>query len=325
MNNLSSNNPLRASSLYCMNNDNDTVVSGMTEISGGSFPVNNNNSINNNITTRQQHNNSHSHHNNNFFDPIVEEDDEIVDGSLNAYDDGSNSRKSVMSRGTTTTTNNKNNNSGGATGSFITNDHQPPQRRPPLGRLNSNNSLMSNNAQSVVSSQERHRPSAQPLLSQQRGHEPQLQQSYTSSLQDDQQSTTTTSYDNTRLVTHTLKRENAIREINVQNYQDDNSILNADEVTSLPEEYVCDEYGVRYHPKKLNESLLPTKTILNDVDEEDNKYQSLNSQYDNNYNSPFNTKNRKWYTILTIIAAVTLALCGLIQSLTLLKDDDRSS
>ena len=258
----------------------------------------------------------------------MEEDDEIVDGSLNdnnnSYDDGSNSRKSVISRGTTTTTNNKNNNSGGATGSFITNDHQPPQRRPPLGRLNSNNSLMSNNAQSVVSSQERHRPSAQPLLSQQRGHEPQLQQSYTSSLQDDQ-STTTTSYDNTRLVTHTLKRENAIQEINVQNYQDDNSILNADEVTSLPEEYVCDEYGVRYHPKKLNESLLPKTTTLNDENDEDNQYQSLNSQYYDTYNSPFNTKNRKWYTILTIIAAVTLALCGLIVSLTLLKDDDRSS
>ena len=53
-------------------------------------------------------------------------------------------------------------------------------------------------------------------------------------------------FDNTRHTMHNPK-ESAIREVNVADHQEE--ITGSDELSSLPEEYVLDGYGNRWHPK----------------------------------------------------------------------------
>jgi len=130
-----------------------------------------------------------------------------------------------------------------------------------------------------------------------------------------------TVYDNTRLATHT---DHSCEEINIANYQNTNIIIDADEVVTItpssyegqtvPDEWLYDENGNRYHPKKNTED--PTATLPQD--ENKDQLTLLQGRYDE-YDSPFH-KRRKLYTIITICAAVVLALTGLVLSFTSLKD-----
>jgi len=132
-----------------------------------------------------------------------------------------------------------------------------------------------------------------------------------------------TVYDNTRLSTHTPK-DQSCEEINVTNYQNTNIIIDADEVVTItpssyegqtvPDEWLYDENGNRYHPKKNTED--PTATLPQD--ENKDQLTLLQGRYDE-YDSLFH-KRRKLYTIITICAAVVLALTGLVLSFTSLKD-----
>lgn len=132
-----------------------------------------------------------------------------------------------------------------------------------------------------------------------------------------------TVYDNTRLATHN-PMDHSCEEINVTNYQNTNIIIDADEVVTIipssyegqtvPDEWLYDENGNRYHPKKNTED--PTANLPQD--ENKDQLTLLQGRYDE-YDSPFH-KRRKLYTVITICAAVVLALTGLVLSFTSLKD-----
>ena len=130
-------------------------------------------------------------------------------------------------------------------------------------------------------------------------------------------------YGNTRLPTHSPKNNSSTQELNVVHFQDTDDIIDADEVTPIPNEYLCDEYGNRYHPKKNDvetQSLIPMTT---------SRRASLEMIYNDEYNDEYISspllfsQKRKWYTITTILAAIILALLGLSLSITSLKSSSR--
>lgn len=128
---------------------------------------------------------------------------------------------------------------------------------------------------------------------------------------DEQQNILLLAYDNARLPTHKPKLY-ATQEINVSDYQD--VVHDADEVSSLPEDYLLDEYGNRYHPSKmdeLRERLLSeaTRPRKNDV------ITLLSSSESHGMSTSLIEKKRLWLSLVTILAAATLAIVGIVLSI----------
>lgn len=123
-------------------------------------------------------------------------------------------------------------------------------------------------------------------------------------------------FDNTRYAMHQPKVE-ATREVNVALFQD--LIEDADEIASLPKEYVLDSFGNRFHPIKD-----PEDSVEKDLPSNRPEFELFTiDNADEPYGSPF-SKKRKWYSIVTICAAVTLALSGICISVyTLSSSPDR--
>ena len=103
-------------------------------------------------------------------------------------------------------------------------------------------------------------------------------------------------------------KESAIREVNVADHQEE--ITGSDELSSLPEEYVLDGYGNRWHPKvepeRVQEGERRSEFELSDA-----------GGYSDDYAYPF-PKKRRLHTAVAISAAallVALALATSIRSL----------
>ena len=140
--------------------------------------------------------------------------------------------------------------------------------------------------------------------------------------QDEQQNILLSAYDNSRLPTHNPKTY-ATQEINVVDYQD--VIYDADELSSLPEEYLLDEYGNRYHHSsmKVRERLLHS--------EQQQQHQQQTSKNNDTVtlllpsSSSLESKRRWTTSLVTILATVALAVMGIIFSIQSLYIIDYSS
>ncbi|KAL7545954.1 hypothetical protein ACHAWF_009307 [Thalassiosira exigua] len=120
-------------------------------------------------------------------------------------------------------------------------------------------------------------------------------------------------YDNARLPHHAPK-EDATREVDVSRHQD--AIDGADEVSSLPGEYVLDEWGDRYHPKDEPGETEEAKTAKKKREELE-VLPPMRSGYEPS-RSPFSRK-RNAYSLVTIAAAALLALAGVVASVRSLR------
>mmetsp|Transcript_30322 Transcript_30322/g.63348 ORF Transcript_30322/g.63348 Transcript_30322/m.63348 type:complete len:1040 (-) Transcript_30322:508-3627(-) len=118
-----------------------------------------------------------------------------------------------------------------------------------------------------------------------------------------------TAFDNTRYAMHEPKVE-ATQEVNVALYQD--LIKGADEIASLPGDYVLDSFGNRYHPKKVEEENVPEE---NDPLTKGPEFELLAVRGDDEPFKDAFSKKRKWYSLVTLCSAVALALVGLCMSI----------
>eukprot|EP00580_Thalassiosira_gravida_P016026 CAMPEP_0201666090 /NCGR_PEP_ID=MMETSP0494-20130426/7031_1 /ASSEMBLY_ACC=CAM_ASM_000839 /TAXON_ID=420259 /ORGANISM="Thalassiosira gravida, Strain GMp14c1" /LENGTH=1024 /DNA_ID=CAMNT_0048145175 /DNA_START=50 /DNA_END=3124 /DNA_ORIENTATION=+ len=118
-----------------------------------------------------------------------------------------------------------------------------------------------------------------------------------------------TAFDNTRYAMHEPKVE-ATQEVNVALYQD--LIEGADEIASLPEDYVLDSFGNRYHPKKEEGE---NRAKKDDPLMKGPEFELFAVSGDDEPFKDAFSKKRKWYSLVTICSAVALALVGLCMSI----------
>ena len=147
--------------------------------------------------------------------------------------------------------------------------------------------------------------------------------------QDEQQNILLSAYDNARLPTHNPKSY-ATQEINVSDYQD--VIYDADELSSLPEEYLLDEYGNRYHTSRMvRERLLHSEQQQQQQPQQQTSKSNdtvlllLPSSSSSSSSSLLDSKRRWTTSLVTIFAAVALAIMGIIFSIQSLSNIDYSS
>jgi hypothetical protein len=142
--------------------------------------------------------------------------------------------------------------------------------------------------------------------------------------QDEQQNILLSAYDNARLPTHNPKSY-ATQEINVSDYQD--VIYDADELSSLPEEYLLDEYGNRYHTSRMvRERLLHSEQQQQQQQQTRTNNDTVTLLLPSSSSSSLLDSKRRWTTsLVTIFAAVALAIMGIIFSIQSLSSIDYSS
>ena len=142
--------------------------------------------------------------------------------------------------------------------------------------------------------------------------------------QDEQQNILLSAYDNSRLPTHNPKTY-ATQEINVLDYQD--VIYDADELSSLPEEYLLDEYGNRYHHSsmKVRERLLHSEQQQQHQQQTSKNNDTVTLLLPSSSSSSLESKRRWTTSLVTIFATVALAVMGIIFSIQSLSIIDYSS
>ena len=124
-------------------------------------------------------------------------------------------------------------------------------------------------------------------------------------------------FDNTRYASHNPK-DYATQEIDVSYYQE--VILDSDETSTLPENYVLDDFGKRYHPSKkdLEAELLRLESNKRDNDRLEILPMSSGGYYDPRHLGQFSKKQRM-NSVMTIMAAVALVVVGICMSISSLS------
>ena len=145
--------------------------------------------------------------------------------------------------------------------------------------------------------------------------------------QDEQQNILLSAYDNSRLPTHNPKTY-ATQEINVLDYQD--VIYDADELSSLPEEYLLDEYGHWYNHSsmKVRERLLHSEQQKQQQQQtsKNNDTVTLLLPSSSSSSSSSLEGKRRWTTsLVTIFATVALSVMSILFSIQSLSIIDYSS
>lgn len=111
--------------------------------------------------------------------------------------------------------------------------------------------------------------------------------------------------DNHRLISHNPKA--ATQEVNVSEYQD--AIPNSDELSSLPDEYYDDDTYTSRRRKAASDATVTT-TTGGDSDLNQDTEVELLSTSDSHYKSPLSLR-RRWYSLVSVLAAFALAAVGL--------------
>ena len=112
--------------------------------------------------------------------------------------------------------------------------------------------------------------------------------------------------DNQRLISHNPKA--ATQEVNVSEYQE--AILNGDETTSLPDEYYDDDSYTQFRRKHASDATFSTATGGNSSNQETDVEMLSTSPTMDTYKSPFSLR-RRWYSLVSVLAAFSLAVVGL--------------
>lgn len=111
--------------------------------------------------------------------------------------------------------------------------------------------------------------------------------------------------DNHRLISHNPKA--ATQEVNVSEYQE--AIPNSDELSSLPDEYYDDDSYTSRRRKAASDATVAT-TTGGDSDLNQDTEVELLSTSDSHYKSPLSLR-RRWYSLVSVLAAFALAAVGL--------------
>eukprot|EP00574_Skeletonema_japonicum_P006966 CAMPEP_0201723596 /NCGR_PEP_ID=MMETSP0593-20130828/7597_1 /ASSEMBLY_ACC=CAM_ASM_000672 /TAXON_ID=267983 /ORGANISM="Skeletonema japonicum, Strain CCMP2506" /LENGTH=796 /DNA_ID=CAMNT_0048214725 /DNA_START=132 /DNA_END=2522 /DNA_ORIENTATION=+ len=110
--------------------------------------------------------------------------------------------------------------------------------------------------------------------------------------------------DNQRLISHNPKA--ATQEVNVSEYQE--AIPNSDEMSSLPDEYYDDDSYTQRRRKAASDATVTTTTGGDSLNQ-DTEVELLSTQ-DTHYKSPLSLR-RRWYSLVSVLAAFALAAVGL--------------
>jgi len=112
--------------------------------------------------------------------------------------------------------------------------------------------------------------------------------------------------DNQRLVIHNPKA--ATQEVNVSEYQE--AIANSDETSPLPDEYYDDDSYTQFRRKAASDATVTTATG-GDSFNQDSEVELLSNPPPNSYyRSPLSLR-RRWYSLVSVLAAFALAAVGL--------------
>lgn len=111
--------------------------------------------------------------------------------------------------------------------------------------------------------------------------------------------------DNHRLVNHNPKA--ATQEVNVSEYQE--AIPNSDELSSLPDEYYDDDSYTSRRRKAASDATVTTTTGGDSDLNQDTEVELLPTS-DSHYKSPLSLR-RRWYSLISVLAAFALAAVGL--------------
>jgi hypothetical protein len=185
------------------------------------------------------------------------------------------------------------------TGTYYSQQQQPQQQRRPNRHASHLNSALRNSGNaSVVSSAE--------SSSRRRHHQydtPTINSSsvINSSINSSQQQV----FDNQRLISHNPKA--ATQEVNVSEYQD--AIPNSDETSSLPDDYYDDDSFTQFRRKTASDATVTTATGGNSSNQEADVEMFSTSPTDT-YKSPLSMR-RRWYSLVSVLAAFSLAVVGL--------------
>eukprot|EP00984_Skeletonema_dohrnii_P004764 scaffold1670_cov121-Skeletonema_dohrnii-CCMP3373.AAC.4 len=177
---------------------------------------------------------------------------------------------------------------------------QQEQRRPPNRHArNLNSSLRKSGNASVISSA--------TSSSRRRSHDAStINSSVINSLIQSSRQLQEQVIDNQRLISHNPKA--ATQEVNVSEYQE--AIPNSDETSSLPDEYYDDDSYTQFRRKAASDATVTTATG-GDSTNQDSEVELLSaSPTDSHYKSPLSLR-RRWYSLVSVLAAFALAVVGL--------------